>query len=92
MVSDKALAHHCVEMNFHLETDCSETSKVFIRRKMSTVGVDRHRQAHRVMPSWFESLLGDVSSGFPLASHLASPGSKSVFGIARGPPMCAHSS
>ena len=44
MVSDKALALHCVEMNFHLETDCSGTSKVFIRRKMSTVGVDRHRQ------------------------------------------------
>ena len=44
MVSDKALALHCVEMNFHLETDCSETSEVFIRRKMSTVGVDRRRQ------------------------------------------------
>ena len=55
---------------------------------MSTVGVDRPQ---RVVPSWwFESLLGDISSGFPLASHLTSPGSESVFGISQGAPMCAR--
>ena len=56
---------------------------------MSTVGVHRPQ---RVPSWWFESLLGDISSGFPLASHLASPGSKSVFGVSQGAPMCAHSS
>ena len=56
---------------------------------MSTVGVHRPQ---RVPLWWFESLLGDISSGFPLASHLASPGSKSVFGVSQGAPMCAHSS
>lgn len=42
----------------------------------------------RVMPSQeFESLLWGVSSGFPLAIHLALPGSESVFGLSQGPSM-----
>ena len=32
----------CVEINFHKETESSEASKVFIRRKKSTVHVDGH--------------------------------------------------
>ena len=44
----------CVEMNFHVEVESSETSKVFIRRKKSTVPVDRHMGGlrERVAPSW----------------------------------------
>ena len=33
----------------------------------------------------FESLLWRISSGFPLASHLALPGSEAILGISRGP-------
>ena len=41
----------------------------------------------RVVPSRrFESLLRGIFSGFPLASHLALPGSESIFGISQGPP------
>ena len=29
-----------------------------------------------------------ISSGFPLANHLALPGSESVFGLFQGPPVC----
>ena len=32
------------------------------------------------------------SSGFPLASHLAVSGFKSIIDLAKGPPMCAHAS
>ena len=35
------------------------------------------------------TLLG-ISSGFPSDSHLALPGSESVFGISQGPPMSVH--
>ena len=47
----------CVEVNFHIEMESSETSKVFIRRKRAHV--DRHMGGlrERVMPSQeFESL------------------------------------
>ena len=33
-----------------------------------------------------------ISSRFPLASHLALPGSESELGLSQGPPMCAHAS
>ena len=61
-------------------------------RKRSTVRVGRHMGGlgERVTPSWqFESLLWGIPSGFPLANHLALPGSESVFGLSQGPPMCA---
>ena len=60
-----------------------------------TVRVDRHtgRLREKVVPSWeFESLLWGIPSRFPLANHLAFPGSESVFGISQCPPMCAHTS
>ena len=39
-----------------------------------------------------ESRLWGISSGFPLASHLALPGSESVFGLILGSPrhVCGH--
>ena len=43
-----------------------------------------HRQAQRerlVPLQWFESLLWGISSGFPLANHLALPGSESIFEV-----------
>ena len=54
MDSDKALTRRCVEMSFHIETESSEASKVFIRRKNSTVRVDRHTGGlrERVAPLW----------------------------------------
>ena len=43
-----------------------------------------------VAPSWwFISLSWSISSGFPLASHLALSGSESIFGLSQDPPMCA---
>ena len=85
----------CVGMNLHIEEESSEASKVFIRRKKSPVRVDRRtgRLRERVAPAWlFESLLWGISSGFPLASRLALPGSESVFGRTQGPPLCACAS
>lgn len=35
-----------------------------------------------------EALIWDISSGFPLASRLALPGSESVFVLSQGLPMC----
>ena len=55
--------------------------------------VDRHTGGLRVrvVPAWwFESLIWGISSGFPLVSHLALPGSESVFGLSQAPPLCAH--
>ena len=37
-------------------------------------------------------LIWGIASGFPLANHLALPGSESVFGLSQGPPMCAWAS
>ena len=37
-------------------------------------------------------LYGGISSGFPLANHLALPGSESIFGLSQGPPLCACAS
>ena len=56
--------------------------------------MDRHTGGliERVTPFWFESLLWGISSGFPLTSHLALPGSESVFGVSQGPPLCVCTS
>jgi len=55
------------------------------------VRIDTCTGSERVKLSWqFESLLWDISSGFPLANHPALPGSESVFSVVQGPPMCAH--
>ena len=49
-----------------------ETESIFWKKR------DRHRGG----PD------GGISSGFPLANHLALPGSGSVFGLFQGPPVC----
>ena len=68
-----------VETNFHQEMESSETSNVFTRSRKSPCEYTHTGGLRgRVVPSWsFESLLWDISSGFPLASHLALPGSES---------------
>ena len=38
---------NCIEMDFHIETESSETSKVLIRRKKSIVHVEKHRSRLR---------------------------------------------
>ena len=38
----------------------------------------------------FNHVYGGISSGFPLASHLALPDSESIFGLSQSPPICAH--
>ena len=38
---------NCIEMNFHIETESSETSKVLIRREKGIVHADRHRSRLR---------------------------------------------
>ena len=55
------------------------------------VHVDRHMGGlrERLVPLWwFESLIWGISSRFPMANHLALPGSESIFGLSQGPPMC----
>ena len=57
--------------------------------------MDRHKGGlrERVVPSWyFESFIWVISSGFPLANHLALPGSESVFGLSQDPLMYACAS
>ena len=39
---------------------------------------------------WFESLTQGISSRFPLANHLALPGSESVWFISGSSPTCVH--
>ena len=46
VASDKTLRIICVEINFHIETESREISKVFIRRKKNIYG-QTHRQAQR---------------------------------------------
>ena len=79
-------------MNFHIETESSEASKVLGGKG---VHMDRHTGGlrKRVTPSWqSESLLRGISSRFPLTNHLALPGSESVFGLSQGPPLCVITS
>ena len=57
--------------------------QVFIRQKKTIVHVDRYmggfRESH--VPMVILITFGGISSGFPLPSYLALPGSESVFGI-----------
>ena len=72
---------NCVEINFHIERESSETSIY--------VWIDTQVGSERVLPSWwFESLIWGLPSGFPLPNHLALPGFESGFGLSQGPPMC----
>ena len=58
--------------------------------------VDRHTRAGSEKESRLcgslNHLYGGNSSGFPLADHLALPGSVSIFGLSQGPPLCVHAS
>ena len=45
------------------------------------VHADRHTGRLRETELWFELLLWGASAGFPLANHLALPGSESVLGV-----------
>ena len=52
--------------------------------------IDTQVSSKRIIPSrQFESLIWGISSGFPLANHLALPGSASIFAISLDPLMCA---
>ena len=45
----------------------------------------------RIVPFWqFKSLIWGMSSGFPLANHLALPDSESELGVSQDPLMCVH--
>ena len=57
------------------------------------VHVNRHTDRLRegVKPSWSSSsLIWGISSEFPLVSHIALPGSESVFCLSQGSPMSTH--
>ena len=97
VVSDQALTLWLCRRSIPTKMESSETSKVFIRRKKSTVYVDRwadpEKESHWVAPSWqFVLLLWGISSRFPLISHFGLPGSQSIFGASRNPPMCTYAS
>lgn len=98
MVSDKGPGPSALQKRVSTKTESSEeASRVFIRKKKSTIPKDRHtgrlRESPRVVLLWqFKSLLWGISSGFPLASHFDLPGSESMFGISQAPPMCARAS
>ena len=55
--------------------------------------IDTQVDLEGAMPLWWlESVLWDISSGFPLPSHLALSGSESLFGMSQDPPMCTCAS
>ena len=65
----------------------------FIGRKKRYVWIDIQVDSERDTLSWWsEALIWDISSGFPLASHLALTGSKSVSVLSQGLPMCTRAS
>ena len=55
--------------------------------------IDPEEGSERLVPlQWFESLLWGISSGFPLANHLALPVSESILEVAlmiKNLPTCA---
>ena len=65
-------------MNFHIEMERSEASEVFIRRRKGAYAETpgwAQRESHALMVVWI-AYMGHFL--FPLASHLAWPGSESV--------------
>ena len=82
VVSDEALALRLCGKELPQKRKVEKQGKCLLGEEKSTVRVDRHTRGlrERVAPSWWlESLLWGISSGFPLASHLALPASVSVF-------------
>lgn len=70
---------------FSKEMKSSETAKMFIKREYmcrGSMGWLRERDTE-------SCAFGGRSSGFPLASHLALSGFKSIIGLAKGLP-CVH--
>ena len=84
----------CVEMNFYIEMESSEASRVFIRRQgLQYTWIDTHVGSETATSLWsFESLLWGISSRFPLANHLALPGSELYLVYLRVLPMCTWAS
>ena len=72
--------------------ECSETSKVFIRRK-EWVWIGTQIGSGSFVPlGWFKSLTWGQFFWFPLAIHLAFSGSESIFGLTQGSGLCACAS
>ena len=46
----------------------------------------------QLYPHGMKRLYGAISSGFPLANHLALPGSESMLGLSHSSAMCVHAS
>ena len=70
--------NRCVVMGFRIETESSEASRVFIRMQgLQYTWIDTRVGSETATSLWsFESLLWGISSEFPLANHLALPGSE----------------
>ena len=85
----QGLGPSALQKRIPTKTESNEISKLFIRRKNSTVCVARYTSKLGFMASWqFKSLLWGIFSRFSLASCLALLGSESVFGLSQGPPVC----
>ena len=91
MASDKALTLWLCKNGF------PSTQKIMkqelIGRKKRYVWIHTQVDSERDTLSWWsEALTWDISSGFPLASHLALPGSESVCVLSQGLPTCTRAS
>ena len=91
MASDKALSLWLCKNGF------PSTQKIMkqelIGRKKRYMWIHTQVDSDRDTLSWWpEALIWDISSGFPLASHLALPGSESVFVLSQGLPTCTRAS
>ena len=61
---------------------------------IDTGGIDTRGWAQRGVTDlqYYESLIWDISPQFPPVNHLALPGSKFIFGLPQGLPLCARAS
>ena len=90
---DKALACQLHRNEFPQRRKVVKQVKCVLGGKRACVDKHTGRLRERVTPSrWFESRMWGISPGFPLDSHLALPGSESIFGLSRDPPTCACAS
>ena len=99
MVSDKGPGPSTLQKRFSTKTESSEASEVFIKRKKSTVCVDRHMGRLRgTLPDLLSctlSLKYFYGAFLPVSFWpiiLILPGLQSIFGISWDSPMCVHAS
>ena len=84
--------------NIIRETGSSEANKVFIKREdmhgesMSRLGSGGEAERKESNVCFGGGLNHHSSSRLPLANHLALSGLESIFGLARAPPLCVHTS